>query len=80
MPNLNIKNVPQELYASLKERAQTHHRSLNSEVIVCLELTLHSPHMDSQKALERARYIRHGLSGLSLNDEAISRAKNEGRA
>nr|HIL75443.1 Arc family DNA-binding protein [Rhodospirillales bacterium] len=36
MPALTIKNVPDDLYKELKHVAEQHHRSINSEVIVCL--------------------------------------------
>ncbi|VAX02847.1 hypothetical protein MNBD_GAMMA19-1382 [hydrothermal vent metagenome] len=31
MPAMTIKNIPDDLYSRLKEAAQTHHRSMNSE-------------------------------------------------
>jgi len=30
---LTLKNIPDELYGRLKQAAEVHHRSLNSEVI-----------------------------------------------
>ncbi len=36
MATITVKNIPGDLYEHLKERAQAHRRSLNSEVIVCL--------------------------------------------
>ena len=40
MPALTIKNIPESLYQQLKNAAELHRRSINSEVIVCLEKTL----------------------------------------
>ena len=40
MPALTIKNIPEDLYNELKLVAEQHHRSINSEVIVCLKRTL----------------------------------------
>jgi plasmid stability protein len=37
MPALTIKGLPDRLYRSLKRQAQVHRRSLNGEIIVCLE-------------------------------------------
>jgi len=37
---LTVKNIPQELYERLKQSARVKHRSINSEVIACLEQTL----------------------------------------
>ncbi len=38
MPTLNIKNVPDDLYERLKERAEVHRRSINKEAILCLRV------------------------------------------
>ncbi len=37
MPTLTIKGLPDPLYRRLKEQAKAHRRSLNGEIIVCLE-------------------------------------------
>jgi len=80
MPNLTIKNVPQALYRSLKESAAAHRRSINGEVIVCLERTLGAPRVNVRAVLERARALRHRLSGFTLMDPSIDKAKRWGRA
>ena len=51
MPSLTIKNIPDELYVELKHTAEQHHRSINSEVIVCLEQSL-LPRMGGAVALQ----------------------------
>ncbi|MCQ8103334.1 Arc family DNA-binding protein, partial [Methylomonas sp. SURF-2] len=40
MPALTIKNIPDSLYEQLKSAAELHRRSINSEVLVCLEKVL----------------------------------------
>ncbi len=37
---LTLKNIPDELHWRLKVSAEMHRRSLNSEVIICLETVL----------------------------------------
>ena len=37
MPDLSIKNVPEELLARLRARARQHHRSLQGELMTILE-------------------------------------------
>jgi antitoxin FitA len=37
---VTLKNIPDPVYLRLKESAAAHHRSLNSEVIACLERVL----------------------------------------
>ena len=40
MATITLKNIPDEIYSQLKKTAQRHRRSLNSEIIVCLERSL----------------------------------------
>jgi antitoxin FitA len=40
MPSITVKNIPDGLYKQLKLRAVAHHRSINSEIIVCIEEVL----------------------------------------
>lgn len=37
MPNLTLRDVPEDLHAWLKEEAAAHHRSINKQVIALLE-------------------------------------------
>lgn len=37
MPNVTLRDVPADLHAWLKQRAASHHRSVNKEVIALLE-------------------------------------------
>ncbi|HTR38968.1 MAG TPA: Arc family DNA-binding protein [Bryobacteraceae bacterium] len=43
MATLYVEKVPEELYQSLRERAQTNHRSIAAETISLLESVLPSP-------------------------------------
>lgn len=38
--SLTLKNIPDDVYDRLKASAQRNHRSLNSEVMACLETVL----------------------------------------
>ncbi len=40
MPILHVRNVPDELYVRLKERARSENRSLSAEIITLLEIAL----------------------------------------
>ncbi|MCI5142319.1 MAG: Arc family DNA-binding protein, partial [Candidatus Electrothrix sp. ATG1] len=37
MPTLTLKNIPEDLYTRLKAAAEAHRRSLNSEILYCVE-------------------------------------------
>ena len=85
MPTLTIKNLPDDLYRQLKTRAAANRRSLNSEILTCLEQALTLEHVDPEEArarLARADAVRVGLErpGLRrLTDTAIRSAKSSGR-
>ncbi|MBP7866048.1 MAG: Arc family DNA-binding protein [Acidobacteria bacterium] len=80
MPTLTIKNLPPELYERLKERARLHRRSLNSEVIVCLEKAEGPGFGSEEEILVKARHWRERTASLPLSDDEITQAKREGRA
>lgn len=79
MATLTIKNVPDELYEQLKRSAAQHRRSINSEVIVCLEKALGSRRIDPEAFLAEVRAHRKTISGVFVTDEDLRAAKNEGR-
>ena len=37
MPNLYVRNIPDELYDALRERARKNHRTIRAEVLTILE-------------------------------------------
>ncbi len=55
MPTLTVKNVPVNLYTRLKESAKAHHRSMNSEILYCVERTLGSRKIDASEQIAIAR-------------------------
>jgi len=79
MPAITVKNIPDVLYSQLKQSAEAHHRSINSELIVCLEKALTPQRVDKEQLLTSARAMRNKLANLKANDEALASAKTEGR-
>ena len=79
MATLTIKNIPDELHARLKRSAVQHRRSLNSEVIGCLEKALGSTRIDPDAFLAEVRAHRKSIPGIFVTDEFLRAAKNEGR-
>jgi len=78
MPTLTLKNLPAALHRRLKARAALHGRSLNGEVIECLEVAVGAERVDVEGLLERAREARRGLAGR-LSDAELGRLKAAGR-
>ncbi len=79
MPSLTLKNVPDDLYERLKAAAQAHHRSINSELIHCLEMVLKPRPISPGERLERLRRIRPDIPPSAVSSEAIRQAIDEGR-
>ncbi len=79
MPAITIKNIPDNLYSQLKQSAEAHHRSINSELIVCLEKVLTPQKTDKDQLLMNARTMREKLKGLKVTEEDLTNAKAEGR-
>ena len=78
MATLSIKNVPDALVKRLKSRAATNRRSLNLEVIACLEQVTRSVPLDPQTILARARAVRV-QPRIPITDRLLARLKAEGR-
>ena len=76
MATLTIKNVPDDLYQELKRTAEHHRRSLNSQVIVCLERSLQISKREADSLLARARELRRKTARPLLSDRQLSTAKN----
>jgi plasmid stability protein len=79
MPALTLKNIPDDLYKRLKEAAQAHRRSLNSEILYCVERTLNPYRIDVSEHLSAARKIREKTAKYPLTDDLLNAAKNNGR-
>jgi plasmid stability protein len=79
MPALTIKNIPDTLYQQLKTAAELHRRSINSEVIICLEKTLAATKITPADRLSRIEQLRASIKANSITSEDIDEAINNGR-
>lgn len=77
MASLTIKNIPDDLYQKLKQKAELNRRSMNAEILVCLEETLTTPQIDATAILPRIRELRAKSARHLLTDEEILKIKNE---
>jgi plasmid stability protein len=78
MTVLTIQNVPDTLYARLKARAEQNRRSLDQEVIACLEETVDPVPAAEQALMMRIRALREGVS-IRLTEDLREAALAEGR-
>ena len=80
MATITVKNIPDALYEQLKQTAQLHHRSINSEIIVCIEQAMGGQPIDLELTLARAQVLREKTSAYPISDEAFTEAKTAGWA
>jgi hypothetical protein len=76
---LTLKNIPDAIYDRLKAAAQTNRRSMNSEVIVCLESVLLPIQVTPSERLARAQELRAALPQVKFKISDIDRLKRQGR-
>ena len=79
MPSLTIKSIPEDLLAKLRHSATAHRRSLNSEVLVCLEHSLSPKQIDPEGFLTRIEYLQERTNLPRLTDAMLDQAKRQGR-
>jgi len=79
MASLTVKNIPEDLYEQLKQAANAHHRSINSELIVCLEKVLQPNRLTAEERLASARTIRESVNAKLIDVAELDNAKRVGR-
>lgn len=80
MRAITVKNIPDNLYQRLKQSAAENRRSLNSEILVCIERTVQSrKREDVQDILARAHKMRQKTRGHVLTDRKFNEMKTAGR-
>ncbi len=79
MPAITVKNIPEPIYESLKLAAQAHHRSINSEIIACLEKELMLEKVTIERKLENARKLRAKFKANLAHVKEIDSAIEKGR-
>jgi len=82
MATLTLKDVPVHLHRRLKARAEQNGRSLNREVIECLEASFAAAPIDLEAELAEIRALRRRIAvgtRFRVTDQEIDRAKRQGR-
>jgi plasmid stability protein len=78
MASITIKDIPTDLHQRLKTRAKAHRRSLNAEVIACLESILLPQPQDVEAEIEAAKALRESIN-VYLTQKEIDKAIEDGR-
>jgi plasmid stability protein len=79
MPAITVKNIPSQLYERLKLTAQIHRRSLNSEIIACLEREWLATPISAEERIRRAQQIRAQIMIEAVDPQEIDQAIDTGR-
>ncbi len=79
MPSITVKNIPPELYGRLKQHAEANRRSLNSEIIACIEQVVTSWLIEPEKFLLKTRQLREETQDYLISDDDFNQAKQQGR-
>ena len=79
MATITVKNIPPEIYEKLKKAAEINHRSINSEVIACIERVVSSQRIDPDVLLAEARRLRAQVAGPPITNDEFTQAKVAGR-
>lgn len=77
--SITLKNIPDHVYNSLRAAADAHHRSLNGEIIACLEQTLLPAKNNVHEHLAKARELRQTLAPYGFTADEIASAIKQGR-
>ncbi len=79
MATITLKNIPDDLHERLKTSARSHHRSINSEIINCLEAILKTEKITPENRIARLRSIRPRIDPYAVSTDDIQQAIDEGR-
>ena len=68
MPNITVKNIPDDLYEELKRSAKINRRSINQEIIMCIESNVQHKFESPVQVLEKARKLRKKTAGSPISE------------
>ena len=75
MRNITVKNIPDDVYDQLKQSARINRRSINQEIIVCIESSVQGNVVEPQQLLETARRLRKKTAAHPINNQDLNRIK-----
>jgi len=79
MPSITIKNVPDEIYDKIKENAALNYRSINSEILYCLNKALNPKTINSEKIIAHVEEMQAKYKLTPLTEQILTNSKNSGR-
>ena len=79
MATITVKNIPNDIYERLKAVAEANRRSINSEIIICIENAVRSRRIETEAMLTNARKMRQLTAQYPISEEEFNQAKAKGR-
>ena len=79
MATITVKNIPDDLYEELKNTAYIHRRSINNEVIHCIENAIKSIKIDPNEFIFRIENFHKSSKMPFLTDDMLKEYKESGR-
>ena len=80
MKTITVKSIPDDLYERLRQSATENRRSINSEIIVCIERSVQSRKQeDIDTILAKARQMRSWTKANPITNEELTEMKIAGR-
>ena len=78
MATFTLKNVPDQLLDRVRAAAEVHHRSMNGEILACLEQRFGAAAPPGE-SISRARELRQAFRGRPIGLAELKKAKAAGR-
>ena len=80
MPSITLKNIPDKLFARIKESARRNHHSVNSEILLCLESSMSPRKIDPEAPISRIEALNQELNLPLLTEQylQLTREAEEG--
>ena len=79
MASITVKKIPEKLYEKLKVTASINRRSINNEMINCLEMVLMPKRTTVSDRIQKARELRSQINIDRIDPSEISNAISAGR-
>jgi hypothetical protein len=72
MPTITVKNIPADIYEKLKKSSEISRRSIDSEIIACIERAVRSQPIDPDLLLANARKLRSKTFAHPITDDEFN--------
>lgn len=79
MKTMTLKNIPEPLLERVRLQAERNHRSVNQEVLSCLDRVVAPPPVDVDAVLKRVEALHARMKPIKTTHEQMTRFKRMGR-